>query len=190
MRATFRPQNLDIFSLEGDDPIPLDGDQEDGGVDKASRGNLDAGTKDTPFRRRRRRRRRAASESGPVTDDPTERRVKRQKERHMKRTPQDLQQDEDFHWDDALVTPHPRRRRPSSPIQASSSEVYTGPVRSSPNTEALKEAQAGVSSLARSADDMDTLDEQRPPSAYRQDWPVNDLHDHRETEAGVEYLTE
>lgn len=47
-----------------------------------------------------------------------------------------------------------------------------------------------LSSAARPADDMDTLDEQHSPSAYQQDWPVKDLHDHRETEAGVEYLTE
>jgi hypothetical protein len=47
-----------------------------------------------------------------------------------------------------------------------------------------------LSSTARSADDMDTLDEQQSPSAYQQDWPVKVLHDYRETEAGVEYLTE
>jgi hypothetical protein len=47
-----------------------------------------------------------------------------------------------------------------------------------------------LSPAARSADDMDTPDNQHSPSAYQQDWSVKDLHDHRETGAGVEYLTE
>jgi hypothetical protein len=77
MHVTSRSQNLGIFSPKEDDPILLDSDEKNDLVDKASRGNLGTGTKDTPFRRRRRRR--AASESSPGTDEPTERRIKRQR---------------------------------------------------------------------------------------------------------------
>jgi hypothetical protein len=164
MHATSRPQNLGIFSSKGDDPILLDSDKKNDPVDKASRGNLGTGTKDILFRRRRRRR--AASEFGPGTNEPTERRIKRQRQRHIERTSGDLQDQESVPGNNALATQHSPPRRLSSPIPGSSDQIYTDPIRKAPNSEASKKAQSMLSLAVRSADDMDTFNEQQSPSAY------------------------